>query len=150
MAVPLSGEERSFYVTMVDHLRRAYRAQPANKRNLLPFLLLLRETCSHPAAAGATLQAMRRARGQKLLPEAALVELLELSHGIQPAKLRLTMDVVAGLRQEKAIIFTEFKATQEALAAAYQRPESARDVSRRADGGAKQAAIEEFRCSGKS
>ena len=148
MAVPLSGEERSFYVTMVDHLRRAYRAQPANKRNLLPFLLLLRETCSHPAAAGATLQAMRRARGQKLLPEAALVELLELSHGIQPAKLRLTMDVVAGLRQEKAIIFTEFKATQEALAAACQRAGvSAVMYHGGLDGRAKQAAIEEFRCS---
>ncbi|MGI6081369.1 MAG: DEAD/DEAH box helicase [Limnochordia bacterium] len=146
MAVPLSSEERVFYTAMVDHLRCAYRAQPANKRNLLPLLLLLRETCSHPAAARATLQAMHRVREQRLLPEAALVELLELSHIASPAKLRLTMEFLAGLRQEKAIVFTEFKATQMALAMACQQAGVGATLYHGGlDSKAKQAAIDEFR-----
>ena len=112
---------RSFYVTMVDHLP-AYRAQPANKRNLLPFLLLLLETCSHPARA-----TCRPCVAPRRLLQAALVELLELSHRIQPAK-PSTMDVVAGLAEKP--LFTEFKATQEALAAAVNGPGGARCMRR--------------------
>jgi SNF2 family DNA or RNA helicase len=145
MSVPLSRDERLFYTAMVGHLRSAYRSQSANKRNLLPFLLLLRETCSHPAAARRTLQAMCRARGAKLLSEGALTELLELSQFESPAKLHLTIDFLAKL-QEKAIVFTEFKATQAALVeACRQAGVSAAVYHGGLDSTAKHAAVAMFR-----
>lgn len=144
MSVPLSSQERVFYTTMVGHLRQAYRSQPTHKRNLLPFLLLLRETCSHPMAARKTLQAMCRARGARLLTQEALTELLELSEFNSPAKLRLTMDLLVKL-QEKAIVFTEFRATQTALVeACRQRGLPAVAYHGGLDSKAKQKAVDMF------
>lgn len=117
LSVALHDAEKAFYGRMVSVLRRVYRSQPPDKRNLLPLLLLLRETCSHPAAARHTLQAMQQARLQRLLQPQDLRELIELSQIEHPAKLRFTMGFLMRLR-DKAIVFTEFRATQAALMSA--------------------------------
>ncbi|NMB46743.1 MAG: DEAD/DEAH box helicase, partial [Firmicutes bacterium] len=114
LSVPLSRKERQFYGAMVAHLRRAYHSQPPQKRNMLPLILLLRETCSHPRAARKTLEAMGRTRGKAIIPASSLEQLVQLSQIERPAKLDLTMGLLVKL-EERVIIFTEFKATQNAL-----------------------------------
>lgn len=114
LSVPLAGAELQFYQRMVEALRDAYRAQPVDKRNMLPLILLLRETCSHPAAARRTLQTMQKSQLKALLPTKTLAELVAYSEIEQPAKLAITVDFLCKAH-EKVIVFTEFKATQNAL-----------------------------------
>ena len=117
LSVPLQGVEAHFYQSMLTALGEAYRAQPAKKRNLLPFLLLLRETCSHPLAACRTMQAMANKVGKGVIKQSVLHHLLTLCPQEKPAKLRLAMDFLQKI-DERAIVFTEFKTTQKAIMAA--------------------------------
>jgi len=113
LAVPLTTAEGTFYRRMLAVLRAAYQAQPADKKNMLPFLLLLRETCSHPQAARRSLVAMERSPSRPI-NKAALAELLAVCPDEPPAKLNLAIDFLQQTK-ERVIVFTEFKATQNAV-----------------------------------
>ncbi|HHW10334.1 MAG TPA: DEAD/DEAH box helicase [Firmicutes bacterium] len=119
-SVPLGHEESAFYRLMVEELGWAYRSRPTGKRNILPYLLLLRELCSHPQTAAKTLTGLVKAGRSSILPAERCRRLLACLPPGPPAKLVWTMDFVKKLT-EPAIIFTEFRTTLEEVAAACRR-----------------------------
>lgn len=114
VAVPMGEGERRFYETLVGALREAYRAAPKDERNLLPFVLVLREACSHPPAACRSVGAMLRRGSLRGLPAGAAVELGEAARAIRPSKMEMLVEAVKKA-DSKCLVFTEFRATQRAL-----------------------------------
>jgi SNF2 family DNA or RNA helicase len=114
LSVDLTTQELEFYQEMVRALRAAYLNQPINKHNMLPLIVLLRETCSHPKATQRTLRLMAAAPQQTFLPQPVIDRLTDLSEIERPAKLNLAIDILAR-QKEKVLLFTEFRVTQDAL-----------------------------------
>ena len=69
-------------------LRAAYRAMPKEKKNLLPLILVLRESCSHPLAALTTMEGMGPAGDDPSLSSDALERLQALRLGTSPGQAR--------------------------------------------------------------
>ncbi len=105
--------ERRFYEALLSTCQQAFRRQPADKRNVLPLLVLLRVAASSASAATMTLIALAQ---RTLLFNAEEVQhLLDLARAIhKPAKLDQCLAFLR-TRQEPALIFTEFRATQREL-----------------------------------
>jgi len=120
VAVRMGEREREFYQRVLSLLRRVYRAMPKDAKNLLPLILVMRESASHPAAAVATLEGMAgKGRWDGLTP-GAVAELRGMVEGLVPAKLGRLLDELEG-QGEPCIVFTEFRATQEAIAEAVEQ-----------------------------
>ncbi|HHT27882.1 MAG TPA: DEAD/DEAH box helicase [Firmicutes bacterium] len=145
LSVELTMPEQAFYQQMVRVLRRAYLAQPVEKRNMLPLILLLRETCSHPRTAQRTLRLMAASSRQTLLSRQDITSLTDLGELERPAKLDLALDILAH-QKEKVLLFTEFRTTQDALMAACRQLNIAAVAYHGGmSGKEKDAAIERFR-----
>lgn len=116
--VPLSGAEEAFYREVLVFARALHRRGdgPVGE-GLLPLILLLRELCSSPHAARRTLAAM--ARSDRLPPEERAwarrlaEQALEVATGAR--KLSAAVSWIAA-QAEPVLVFTEFRATQSALA----------------------------------
>ncbi len=113
----LGDAERAFYDRVLDELQTAYQAMPDDKKNVLPLILVLREACSHPKAALRTLRAMRASGTLRTLTQRALLGLEDCLELVAPAKLRALVELLRSTN-EKAVIFTEFRLTQQEIVAA--------------------------------
>lgn len=120
VAVPMAEMERRYYHETLALLRRAYQAMPKDRKNLLPLLLVLRECCSHPRAALATLEGMsRRGTIQGLSPQ-VLDGLRSCARDLVPAKLEAIIRQVKQW-QDDCVVFTEFRGSQRELANALEQ-----------------------------
>lgn len=112
--------EQEFYQAVVSLARQIYDAMPKDKKNLLPLIVLLRETCSSVPAAIGTLQRMQKGLLQskqlrdKISPE-KVNQVILLGERIQEGtKLRILLRVLSRL-ETKVLVFTEFRPTQRML-----------------------------------
>jgi len=117
VSVPLSEPERAFYDRVLAFARALYAGPGGEPGRVLPLILLLRELCSSPAAAYRTLRAM--AGGPRLAPgaraQAGALAQKGLAIAPQARKLAAAVDWIRA-RGEPVLVFTEFRATQTALA----------------------------------
>ncbi len=108
----LTAEERRLYDAISAAVREEYWRRVQGESTVLPLITLQREVCSSAAAVRRTLGAMERAAWLG----GDLDELRTLADGVrEQAKARVLQGLVADLR-DRAIVFTEFRATQEFLA----------------------------------
>lgn len=121
ISVDLSPKERSFYQRVLNELRRAYQAMPKDDRNILPLILVLREACSHPKAAGRTLIGMARRGTLPTLSEESAAELLKEADGLPCAKTLTLLDTIRTSGDDRHIVFTEFRLTQAELIKALEK-----------------------------
>lgn len=146
LAVSMSDAERTFYTRLVELLRTNYMATPKAERNLLPYMLLLRQATSHPLASIRTLQAMYRRGTIRFIDAKVLEELRQLTGQLTPEKFRL---MVRALKEcdYHAVLFTAFKETMRRIVT-YLQQRGARAVipfHAGLDSAARSEAIERFR-----
>jgi len=115
LAVSMGEGERLYHQEVLALLRRAYRSMPEDEKNLLPLILVLRESASHPHAALATLEAMARRRTIGAVENEAIQVLRELAREFRPAKLDWLAAEIRRMR-EPCIVFTEFRQSQREIA----------------------------------
>ncbi|MBO8142707.1 MAG: DEAD/DEAH box helicase [Firmicutes bacterium] len=115
--VQLGPEERRLYAEVVQFARDVYAASDRKRATLFPLILLLRELSSSPEAAARTLQTFgTHSRLDDRFRQTArrlAVRAEELSG--RSARLTAAVDRVKALH-EPAVVFTEFRASQTALA----------------------------------
>lgn len=110
LPIELTSGERTLYERLSRHLRAIYAERLAGHGNLLPILTIQRELCSSPQALAATLAGTDWLGDQH-------GALLSLARGVaQPAKARALANLLQYL-EEPALVFTEFRATQDMLVA---------------------------------
>ncbi|HEX6971378.1 MAG TPA: SNF2-related protein [Limnochordia bacterium] len=117
-----AAEERSLHDAIWEVARAAWR-RAKGRANPLPFVLLLREACSHPEAVARTLTRMARggdSAATRLLNQAEVAALRALPLPKTPSKVAALIELVAAL-SEPVIVFTEFRSTQRALISALCR-----------------------------
>jgi SNF2 family DNA or RNA helicase len=110
LSVPLTGPERQFYQRIISILKKSFITAPQVRRNLLPYILLLRETTSHPKAAMKTLMALWNNESIPGITSEDISDLNDLSGKIVPGKLKLVKQLV-NKNQSHILIFTGFKET---------------------------------------
>lgn len=111
----LSPEERRFYDAVTSFIRGEYRRRREAAQNVLHLITLQREICSSPYAALCTLERMAKDPDQPPHLRTQLLELCELGAQI-PAytKVETTIDLIRQI-DDKAIVFTEYRASQDFL-----------------------------------
>lgn len=115
MAAPMSEAERAFYSALLSLLRKSFAATPKAQRNVLPYMLLLRQATSHPAGSIRTLRAMQRRGTIQHVESRALEKLHRLAGQVVPGKFRLTERALHECGHH-AVVFTSFKETLHRLA----------------------------------
>lgn len=111
--VELSPEERELYERLTEALRQEYHRRLDRDQTLLPLIAMQRELCSSPAALIPTL-ARQEWLGDRLQP------LLRLARSIQrPRKVTAVIELAAAVR-EPLLIFSEYRASCQALAEALE------------------------------
>ena len=124
--VPLTPEEREFYEKALRELRRLYRENPDRPQNLLFLVLILREICSSPWAAGRTLQLMASRGKVSEDMGRAFRDLASLAAGVSRyGKIEALLDFLTEHGDEKVLIFTSFRQTQALIAAALKEQDIA-------------------------
>ena len=113
LPLQLRAEERRLYDAVTGAVRDEYWRRVEGEATVLPLIMLQREVCSSAAAVRRTLYAMERGgwlRGD-------LDELRALADGVhEQAKASAVQGLVHEIG-EQAIVYTEFRATQDFLAA---------------------------------
>ncbi|MCF8563576.1 DEAD/DEAH box helicase [Alicyclobacillus tolerans] len=115
-AVPLelSAKEWALYDSVQSFLRTEYQKRKESRTSLLPLITLQREICSSPYAAMITLERMQKRSKQDSLKE-AISQLLQQAEAIERYTKVETVLEMLGEIQDKCIIFTEYRATQDFL-----------------------------------
>lgn len=117
VSVPLNAAERDFYERVLQFARTVFGTPETGKRpNPLPLILLLRQLCSSPEAVGRTLGTMARSDGlspRQRETASELVRAATMLHG-RSSKLSALVQWIQSA-EEPAVVFTQFRATQEAL-----------------------------------
>lgn len=113
--VELSDEEKKLYDGVTSFVRDQYQAAGGNLSSMLSLITLQREVCSSRDAVFVTLVNLSK----KLPLDSPLREriwgLVDIIKTIQTnSKAEKTMEIIQGMN-EKVIIFTEYRATQEYL-----------------------------------
>ncbi|MCY0870044.1 MAG: SNF2-related protein, partial [Firmicutes bacterium] len=115
VAIELSNPERQLYDELTAFVRDQYIRRTERKRSVLSLITLQREICSSSYAAIRTLEAMqrdKRASAQEILQ---LRELVHLAESVPSyAKVNHVIETIRTL-DDKVIIFTEYRATQDFL-----------------------------------
>ncbi|MBE3574073.1 MAG: DEAD/DEAH box helicase [Firmicutes bacterium] len=112
----MTEAERRFYGRALEWARQdfAQRMAARGRRNLLPYLVLLREISSSPAAALETLRAFRRQCQGALRQQ--LDELLEEGRALGNwAKEEALVQLLRREPRTKVLVYTEFLASQSAI-----------------------------------
>jgi SNF2 family DNA or RNA helicase len=110
LLVELSPAERALYDAATDALIRAYRARRTTQDTILPLVLIQRELCSSSFALAETLRRM----GDSWFGDAAS-DLLRRAEAIDSnQKAEAAAALLCGMK-EPALVFTEYRATQEYL-----------------------------------
>lgn len=121
VSVPLHRQERDFYERVVAFARSVF-VQGGDRTNMLPLILLLRELCSSPEAVRRTLQTLA-APGRLSADEGRRAAELAAEAGRlcgRSSKIQAAVRWVQAT-SEPAIVFTQFRATQAALADALRQ-----------------------------
>lgn len=107
----LSPDEAALYRSVTDAVRHEYRRRLDQKASILPLLTLQREVCSSSFALRDTLLRMESGwLGERMQ------HLFQLAWSIRDNRKALVVEDLLPRIDGKAIIFTEFRATQEYLA----------------------------------
>ncbi|QSO53317.1 DEAD/DEAH box helicase [Alicyclobacillus curvatus] len=117
----LNSKERALYDGVVEFLRETYAEQRDGRISILPLITLQREICSSPYAAINTLLKMHK-NAPSVKKRQQIEELLAMAQGIdQHTKADKVFELI-GTLDDKCIIFTEYRATQDFLMSLlYQR-----------------------------
>ena len=108
ITVSLNEKEREIYEKVTSYVKKKYRQQQGQQSGILNLLLYQRELCSSFAALKKTL-------AKKEKKEAEVKEILSLMGAFElSSKLKKTLEIVSEI-EGRAIIFTEFRATQNYL-----------------------------------
>ncbi|NLY52436.1 MAG: DEAD/DEAH box helicase [Firmicutes bacterium] len=108
---PLEAEA---YRLVWRSLHKAYRQMSSKEKNILPMVVLLRELCSSGRAAWATLSRMTAGGRWQYIGASDAQRLSELLWGLPNSKLQYLQQALGGT-EEKAIIFTDFRPSQEEI-----------------------------------
>jgi len=111
----LSPEEQALYDGVTDFVRSRYRESAGDLTSMLSLLTLQREVCSSRDAVFITLVNLFKKTAEDSPLRAKIWELVELIRSITAnTKAEKVMELVESLN-EKVIIFTEYRASQEYL-----------------------------------
>nr|NNM90998.1 DEAD/DEAH box helicase [Bacilli bacterium] len=115
MTIELSDKERYFYNEVTTFIREQYEYRRQKKRSILPLITLQREICSSTYAAMVTLETMMRDPTLTPTERFALRRLLQIAEQVTVyTKVDTVIDLVQAIN-DKTILFTEYKATQDFL-----------------------------------
>jgi SNF2 family DNA or RNA helicase len=117
--VEMSPREREFYDGVVALLRRAVNERRARKQ-LLSYVVLLREAASSVRAALATLARMCGRRAVDSREAAQMRQLVDLGRSARSSA-KVTALLAEVTSHEKTIVFTEYRATQDVITAELRR-----------------------------
>ncbi|NMB46266.1 MAG: DEAD/DEAH box helicase [Firmicutes bacterium] len=106
--------EREAYLVLWQKLHQAYLRLSAQERNILPMVVLLRELCSSTGAVLATLAHMIANKQSRYLAEEDAIEIRDRLQNVTGSKLNHLMEAI-GNTNERAIVFTEFRRSQEQI-----------------------------------
>lgn len=110
----LSAPERLFYDNVQQFLRDEYHTRKANRISILPLLTVQREICSSPYAAMVTLEKMKKSSKSERFAS-AVASLIETAEQIRVyTKVETVLNMLEEIN-DKCIIFTEYRATQDFL-----------------------------------
>jgi SNF2 family DNA or RNA helicase len=110
VTVELTPAERELYLGVHTFIRRQMQRSLAEKRTILPYIILLREVCSSSWAAALTLKKLGEKKPSTVDTE--LLALLEQAVNIETsAKVQHLLELLSNL-EGKAIVFTEYRGTQ--------------------------------------
>jgi SNF2 family DNA or RNA helicase len=110
----LSPEERTLYDAVQGFLKAEYANRVASRGSVLPLITLQREICSSPYAAMITLERMyKRAKSEAVRD--AVSSLLRLAESVKTyTKVEKVLEMIDQI-DDKCIVFTEYRATQDFL-----------------------------------
>jgi SNF2 family DNA or RNA helicase len=111
----LSAEEQALYDGVTNFVRGRYEESNGDLSSILSLVTLQREVCSSRDAVFITLVNMFKKTAEDSPVRAKIWELVELIRGIQAnTKAEALLDIIRG-SEDKVIVFTEYRATQEYL-----------------------------------
>jgi SNF2 family DNA or RNA helicase len=116
----LSEDEWRLYADFSDYIRRRYREAENDKALRLTLITLQRELSSSPQAVAGTLRKMVADSGYGAKTRAELEEFLTLAESIQIGRKLLAVEEILREFPGRFLIFTEFRRTQEVIAAQLQ------------------------------
>ncbi|WAH38988.1 DEAD/DEAH box helicase [Alicyclobacillus dauci] len=109
----LSNEERIFYDSVQSLLRSEYDTRKSLRTSMLPLLTLQREICSSSYAAMISLEKMQK-KAKSPERQEQLAELIAIGSRIpEYTKIQKVLELVQGMDDNKCIVFTEYRATQD-------------------------------------
>ncbi len=110
--ITLSEAERELYDDVSSYVRTEYRNAMGSPRNVLSLITLQREICSSAIAAALTLERLK-SRAADPAVQRRLQELLDRAVAMEHnSKVDFLVDLI-GSTDEKVIVFTEYRASQE-------------------------------------
>jgi SNF2 family DNA or RNA helicase len=112
--IRFSHEEQILYESVHEFLKGEYQDRKARRASILPLLTLQREICSSPYAAMISLDKMRKkSKNQEMIQ---LIDGLMEKAGkvITYTKVERMLELINQI-QDKCIVFTEYRATQDFL-----------------------------------
>ncbi len=112
LPLQLKPEERRLYDAVSAAVRQEYRRRVAGEATVLPLIMLQREVCSSAAAVRRTLYAIT----QSSWLGGDLNELRALADAVGEQAKAGVLQGLVGQIEERVIVFTEFRATQQFLA----------------------------------
>lgn len=110
----LSPEERQLYDSVQTFLRSEYQQRKQERTSMLPLVTLQREICSSSYAAMITLERMQK-RTKTEGRKQAIAELMHLAEQITTYTKVETVLAMLDKFDDKCVIFTEYRATQDFL-----------------------------------
>jgi len=111
VSVELTAGEKELYGAVNSFIRQQMEKSLAEKHTILPYIVLLREVCSSAWAAALTLKKLSEKAERDLKGE--LLHLLKLAVNIETsAKMQELLKLMEIRRDEKTIVFTEYRGTQ--------------------------------------
>lgn len=114
ISVKPSQAESKAYVLLWQQLHQAYLKLSAKERNILPMVVLLRELCSSAVAAADSLSRLIAGTQYKYIDPTSAKKIYGILQNLRSSKLEYLTQVI-GEGHEKAIVFTEFRLSQEQI-----------------------------------
>lgn len=113
--ITLSKEEQMLYNAVTEFIKDAYTKRKEAKRSVLSLITLQREICSSSYAALGTLETMQKDKRNSEGDRISLMEIYHLAESVPTyTKVNRVIDLVKKI-DDKVIIFTEYRATQDFL-----------------------------------
>lgn len=110
----LSDKERQLYDSVQVFLRSEYQQRKQERSSMLPLITLQREICSSPYAAMITLERMQK-RTKDVQRKESIAQLMHMAEQIETyTKVEAVLEMLNKI-DDKCVIFTEYRATQDFL-----------------------------------